>query len=188
MIRVRHVVQGLCVLLSTTLAGAAEIRTFRCDREAERYHVVSETFIDAPVDAVFAVLIDYDHYDRISSVFQESRYLERNPDGSGVVYTKARGCVAFFCTTVERVERLEVVPGAEIVATVIPEQSDARYSRAQWRLEPDGQGTLLHYELEMEPDFWIPPLIGPPMVRHALRQGGARAATRIENLARLGSG
>jgi hypothetical protein len=188
MSRVRHAVPGVCILLTTTLAGAAEIRTFRCDREAARYHVVSDTFIDAPVDAVFGVLIDYEHYDRISSVFKESRYLERNPDGSGVVYTKARGCIAFFCTTVERVERLEVVPGVEIVATVIPEQSNARYSRAQWRLEPEGQGTLLHYDLEMEPDFWIPPVIGPPVVRHALKQGGARAAERIEDLARASGG
>ena len=187
MSRVRYAVLTLGLLLSTTLASAAEIRRFQCDREARRYHVVSETYIAAPVSAVYDVLVDYDHFDRISSVFQETRYLERNADGSGVVYTKARGCIAFFCTTVERVERLEVVPDVEIVATVIPERSDARYSRAQWRLEPDGEGTLLHYELEMEPDFWIPPLIGPPMVRHALRQGGARAATRVEKLARLGA-
>ena len=36
----------------------------------------------------------------------------------------------------------------------------------------------------MEPDFWMPPLIGPPLVKRALRQGGARAAARVENLAR----
>jgi len=176
------------VVLALTLwiaaAFGAEVRSFEMDRKAQRYHIVSETFIDAPVAAVYSVLIDYDHYDRISSVFEESRYLERNPDGSGLVYTKAHGCVAFFCTTVERVEKLEVVPDSEIVATVIPERSDTRYSRAQWRLQAEGGGTLLRYELEMEPDFWVPPLIGPPIVKRALRQGGERAAARIERLAR----
>src|SRR5262249_22146318 len=116
---------------------AAEVRSFEMDSKAKRYHIVSETYIDAPVNAVYDVLVDYDHYDRISNVFQESRYLERNPDGSGLVYTKAHGCIAFFCTTVERVERLEVVPDAEITATVIPERSDAHYSRAQWRLQAE---------------------------------------------------
>jgi hypothetical protein len=31
-------------------------------------------------------------------------------------------------------------------------------------------------------------VIGPPIVRHALKQGGARAATRVESLARLAGG
>jgi Polyketide cyclase / dehydrase and lipid transport len=165
-------------------AAAAEIRSFTLDREAQRYHVVSEAFIDAPLDAVYGVLVDYDHYDRISSIFKETRYLERHPDGSGVVYTKARGCIAFFCQTVERVEQLDVVPDTEITATVIPERSDTRYSRAHWQLEPQGEGTLLHYELVMEPDFWVPPLIGPLLVKHALKAGGERAAARVEKLAR----
>ena len=168
----------------TAVTMAAEVRSFQMDRSAQRYRIVSETYIDAPVDAVYAVLVDFDHYDRISSVFQESHYLERNPDGSGVVYTKAHGCIAFFCTTVERVERLEVVLDTEIVTTVIPERSNARYARAQWRLSPEAGGTLLHYELEMEPDFWVPPLIGPPLVKRALWQGGERAAVRVEYLAR----
>jgi uncharacterized protein YndB with AHSA1/START domain len=175
---------ALAFALWTATTIAADVRRFEMDTKEKRYYIVSETHIDAPVAAVYDVLIDYDHYDRISNVFQESRYLERNPDGSGVVYTKAHGCVAFFCTTVERVERLEVVPDTEIVATVIPERSNAHYSRAQWRLEPEAGGTLVHYELEMEPDFWVPPLIGPPLVKRALRQGGERAAARVETLAR----
>jgi hypothetical protein len=170
--------------LAPPCAAAAEVRSFAMEHAEKRYHVVSETYIDAPVSAVFDVLVDYEHYDRISSIFEESRYLERNPDGSGVVYTRARGCVAFFCTTIERVERLDVVADAEIVATVIPERSDARYSRARWRFEPQDGGTLLRYELEMEPDFWVPPLIGPLLMKRALRQGGARAAERVERLAR----
>ena len=183
----RALIVALCLGLWATAPAAAEIRSFSMERHSERYHVVSETFIDAPVGAVYAVLVDYDNYHRISSIFEESRYLERNADGSGVVYTKAHGCIVFFCTTVERVEKLEVVPDAEIVATVIPERSNARYARTRWRLEPLDGGTLLRYELEMEPDFWVPPVIGPPLVKRALKQGGARAATRVENLARQAS-
>lgn len=178
---------GLTCLAGLPAAGAAELRAFDMQRRDARYHIVSDTYIDAPPRAVYDVLLDYGHYDRISSVFKESRYLQRNPDGSGLVYTKARGCIAFFCQTVERVEELQVVPGAEIVATVIPARSDTRYSRARWRFEPEGSGTRLLYELEMEPDFWVPPLIGPPLVRRALKQGGGRAADRVETLARAAS-
>lgn len=175
---------AVAAALMPSQGSAAEVRSFAMEHEDRRYHVVSETFIDAPVSAVFDVLSDYERYDRISSIFQESRYLERNPDGSGIVYTRARGCIAFFCTTIERVERLELVADAEIIATVIPEQSDTRYSRARWRFEERDGGTLLRYELEMEPDFWVPPLIGPMLIKRALRQGGERAAERVERLAR----
>jgi hypothetical protein len=182
--RVRALIVALCFGVWATAPAAAEVRSFTLERQSQRYHVVSETFIDAPVEAVYDVLVDYDHYDRVSSIFEESRYLERNPDGSGVVYTKAHGCIVFFCTTVERVERLDVVPDAEIVATVIPERSNARYAKTHWRLVAENGGTLLRYELEMEPDFWVPPLIGPALIKRALKQGGARAAVRVENLAR----
>jgi hypothetical protein len=36
----------------------------------------------------------------------------------------------------------------------------------------------------MEPDFFIPPLIGPWYLKRTLSQGGVRAVTRIERLAR----
>ena len=40
------------------------------------------------------------------------------------------------------------------------------------------------YKLEMEPDFRIPPLIGPWYLKRMLSQGGVRAVMRIERLAR----
>ena len=82
----------LALTLWTATTIAAEVRSFEMDTKAKRYYIVSETFIDAPVAAVYGVLVDYDHYDRISSVFEDSHYIERNPDGSGIVYTKAHGC------------------------------------------------------------------------------------------------
>jgi hypothetical protein len=39
------------------------------------------------------------------------------------------------------------------------------------------------YTLEMVPDFWVPPLIGPPMLERSLKRGGGDAIDRIERLA-----
>jgi hypothetical protein len=49
---------------------------------------------------------------------------------------------------------------------------------------PEGEGTLMIYEFEMVPDFWVPPVIGPFYIMRALRSGGERAIDRIEALAR----
>jgi hypothetical protein len=40
------------------------------------------------------------------------------------------------------------------------------------------------YRLEMEPDFFVPPLIGPWYLQRTLSRGGVRAVMRIERLAR----
>jgi hypothetical protein len=51
-------------------------------------------------------------------------------------------------------------------------------------LEPDGDGTKMTYKVELEPDFFVPPVIGPWYLKRTLSQGGLRAVTRIERLAR----
>ena len=52
-------------------------------------------------------------------------------------------------------------------------------------LEDDGAGgTNMIYKLEMEPDFRIPPIIGPWALKRQLSTGGVRAVMRIERLAR----
>ncbi len=40
------------------------------------------------------------------------------------------------------------------------------------------------YRLTMEPDFWVPPLIGPWVLKQRLMRGGTGAVNRIERLAR----
>ena len=163
--------------------AAADLLFVDVEKSAGRYTITSEVWFDAnPVD-VFSVLIDYDHYDRISSVFKESRYVERNKDGSGIVYTLVEGCFLVVCRTIERTESLEIVRHSKITATVDPDASDLRFSRAIWELQPHESGTHLRYRVEMEPDFWIPPVIGPAMLRWSLRRGGKNAVLRIENLA-----
>ena len=174
----------LCLLSwfasSTT---AAELRALDVDRKKGRILVASETYLDAPPDAVFAILADYDGFQRISKVFTETRYLKRDEIGNGVVYSRAEGCVLFFCTKIERVEKLSLVPGREIIAVAIPEQSDVEFSVARWVFEPEGNGTRLVYGLEFKPSFWVPPLLGPMIIRSKLRSRGIDAANRVEELA-----
>jgi hypothetical protein len=39
------------------------------------------------------------------------------------------------------------------------------------------------YDFEMEPAFWVPPVIGPYFIQRTLRRGAHRAVDRIEALA-----
>jgi hypothetical protein len=181
----------LAALLLTMSAAAAaassptEIRTLDLHKEEDLYIVRAETYIDAPLQGVYEVLVDYEGFHRISSFIDETRFIDRvDDDGEGIVYTRLKGCLLAFCKTIERIERLEVVPGQRITATVIEDQSDVNYARAVWEVFPEGDGTLLTYDLEVDLGFWIPPVLGPAVIRGLLKSRGLRAALRVEALAK----
>lgn len=169
-------------LAAAAPAWAARLRTLDVERTSGRYHLAADVYMDAPAEAIFAVLVDYEDFSRISSVYKESGYLAPAPDGTPIVYTRVEGCLVI-CRSMRRVERLETKKPGFIRTTALPEQSDFVHSQSQWLLEPEGNGTRVTYTLEMEPDFWVPPVVGPWLLKRTLLKGGARAVDRIERLA-----
>ena len=133
---------------------------------------------------MFDVLTDYERFGRISSTYTDYGFMEPEADGTPIIYTTMEGCVLFFCVTMRRVERMEVDAPSSIRTDALPEQSDFKLSVSEWTLEPEAGGTNMIYRLTMEPDFWIPPLIGPWVLKQRLERGGTSAVNRIERLAR----
>lgn len=173
-------------LSSVSSALSAELLNLDVALKDKRYHMRAETHLDALPAALYDVLIDYDegHFGRISEIYKESDYLAPDTDGTPLVYTRVEGCLLFYCRSMRRVERLEVVKPRFIQTTTLPERSDFRYSVSQWILEPEGEGTRITYRLDMEPDFWLPPFVGPWYLKRTLKKGGVEVLERIEQLAR----
>ena len=173
----------ICAALGT---GAAELRSLDVTRNGGRYELVAETRFNARAEDSFAVLLDYEDggFGRISSVYKASDYLEPAPDGTPIVYTRMEGCVLGFCKTLERVERLETDAPHYIRTIALPEKSDFEFSESVWELKPVEGGTEVKYRLVIDPDFWVPPVIGPLVLKHQLKSGGERAIHRIQRLAR----
>ena len=175
----------LCLLaLLLPFARGAEIMDIKVDRDGRRYTLVSTMHFDAMPDQVFSVLIDYDELAGVSTTIKESRYLESDGDSRTLVYTRIGVCAFFFCTTVEKIEYLEFTRPVYIRTTAIPERSDVRYSRSEWQIPADDRGgTQVIFRLEFEPDFWIPPIFGPMVIKRILIADGASAVDLIEALA-----
>jgi hypothetical protein len=183
-------VLALAGLLYVCSAQPATIRRLKITVEDGRYHLVADTYLAAPRAAIYEVLLDYDDdaYGRISQVYKESGYLAPDKDGTPLVYTRVEGCLLFFCRSMRRVERLETVEPSFIRTTTVPERSDFKYSVSRWRLEPEGRGTKVVYELDMEPNFWLPPFVGPAFLKRLLMHGGIGAVEHIEALAQHSGG
>jgi hypothetical protein len=183
---------GLFLTLTGLVWGGAalgaSIRGLEIVKEGERYELVADTYLEAPADGIFAVLTDYDSFYRISSIYKESGFLAPGPDGTTRVFTVMEGCLLFFCKSMRRVERLEAEPHRYIRTTALPEESDFAFSRSDWILEPEKNGTKVTFLWTMEPAFWVPPVIGPWLLKRNLLQGGTRAVNRIERMARERTG
>jgi Polyketide cyclase / dehydrase and lipid transport len=170
----------------TQWSAAATLGGVEVTREGERYHLVAQAHMDATAATVYAVLVDYDddHFGQISDIHKESDYLGADGDGTPLVYTRVEGCLLFYCRSMRRVERLESVEPSFIRTTALPDRSDFKYARSEWALTEDGSATSITYQLTIEPDFWLPPFVGPWFLQRTLSRGGVNAIERIEELAK----
>ena len=182
----RYAAIALGALAASALAAAATIDQINVERKRGRYLLEAEAQLAASPESIYAVLTDFDdnRYSRIFRGYKESRYLEPDADGTPLVYTRMEGCALWHCMTLERTERLETNSPYWIKSTTLPEGSNFKYSTSEWMLERDGENTRMIYKLEMEPDFFVPPVVGPWYLKRTLSQGGLRAVVRIERLAR----
>lgn len=173
----------IIAFFGTSYSAAAEIETIEVVKRSGYYTLVSTSKLKAPVNRVYDVLVDYENIPRISSAFREGRYIEQDDNGNGIVYSLMRGCVAFFCHTLERTELLTVKPNVHIVAEAIPEKSDVKYAHSEWHLRELDRGTLIDFRLTFKPKFWVPPLLGTWAIKRSLKRDGEEAIQRIEKIA-----
>jgi len=174
---VRRVVVPLLVgACCACTAGAANLRNIEVSKESGRYHLVADTHLAAPPEAIRQVLLDFDEdrYHRISEIYKESGYLPPDSDGTPIVYTRVEGCLLFFCRSLRRVERLEVATPNLIRTAALPDRSDFKYAVSEWHLDPEGDGTRLTYWMDLEPSFWLPPFVGPWFLKRTLLHGAPR--------------
>ena len=181
-----HAAAAVGALGAGALAAAATMDGLDVTKQHGRYSLEANARLDATPESIYAVLTDYDDnaYSRISRAYKESRYLDPADDGTPIVYTRMEGCMLWHCMTLERTERLETEAPRWIKSTALPDASNFKHATSEWMLEPDGDGTMMTYKVELEPDFFVPPVIGPWYLKRTLSRGGLRAVTRIERLAR----
>ncbi len=174
----------LLLAVSALTAGAAEMRSVEVEKIDGRYVMRSEVHFAASVEAVYSVFANYDLSTQFSGAIVEARNIDAEEGGLPGFYVRNRGCVLFFCTSFERYGYVEREPYKIIRASVDPARSDFHLSNESWQFESEGQGTVVTYDLEFEPKFWVPPVIGPYVIKRKLRDDGGEAVKRIESIAR----
>lgn len=171
------------VLLISTGAQAAELRSVVVDRKDGVFSLVSEVWFDADTESLYEVFLNYDLAHQFSSFVVESRNLELDEQSRRQFFIRNEGCVWFVCRSFERIGHVEHVPYEYIRSTADPELSDFHSSFESWEFTPDGEGTFVIYKFQFKPKFWLPPLIGPYVLQRKLESESGRALNRIEAIA-----
>ena len=172
------------LLLAGGSASAAELYSIDVRHDEGEYFLVSVVWFDAGLEETFEVFSTWDHSEQFSSAIVEARDLPPDELGRPGFYSRAEGCILFFCKTLVRQGHVELVENRVLHARVDPEHSDFEFSNETWTFREEDGGTRVRYELHMDPKFWVPPAIGPYLIKRKLKRASGAALDRIELMAR----
>jgi hypothetical protein len=176
---------ALTLLLAAlpALTGAADFLRTEVTHEDSIYRVDFEVRLAAPAPAIHRLLTDYDRLDRLSPRVAESRRLPARAGGPERLRLVVEVCVWVFCRRLQRVMDIEPRPEGDILSLAEPKEGDFAHVREQWRIYPEAARTRLRYEAEYTPAFFVPPLLGPWLIRHKLHDELVVVVERLEALA-----
>ncbi len=172
----------LCV---KNTAFAVDLDEIVVSEKAGVYYIKISGNIAAKEEYVRQVLTDYIHVYRLSDSIIESKVLESSSDEKVRIQSLVLCCTTVFCREVMRVDEISVLKSGDLQAVIMPEQSDFRSGTATWKTVPMGHGMRLTYSANIEPDFFIPPVLGTQMVINDMRNEFKTMFCRIELIASI---
>ena len=162
---------------------AAELEHLQVTHIGKRYQVVMHASMDTQAEKAYAVFTDFASLPLINSAIIKAQPIDGARAPGQRLHTQVQVCVMGFCRVFDQVQDMHTTPPEHLRADVIPELSNLRYGQASWRIWNDGGRAKLIFEAVVEPDFWIPPLIGPWLIERKLASEAVDTANGIERMA-----
>lgn len=179
----RNEVLGLSVLVGALALGSrsAVAETpivIEAHRDGGTLRMQATVSIDATPEAVWDVLTDYEGQLRFVPGLAESRVISRNASGS-VVVQKGWVEVLFIRFHFEVEYATRELPPRLLTSRVT--RGSVKRMISEYRLLPDSSGTRLDYAGEVEPEGWLPLVIGPLVIR---REAEAQISAMVQEVKR----
>ncbi len=171
----------LAYLLTGNSVFAWELRRLDVVREEHRFEIEASVHIQAPANLVFAALTDFEQLDQLLPDVKESRRLPGSDELQ--VYTRRKSCFLLICLGSEAVEVVTYPGPGVIVSTIDPQRSDFRSGISRWHVVTTEDGTRMDYMAVMEPDFWIPRIVGASAVKRSVKKQLKAIAKDLEKRA-----
>ena len=171
---------ALCLSLWSAVSPAADLSDdapqVSVRRDGDLLIVDARMTVAALPEAVWSVLTDFDHMTGFISNLDASRVVAE--DGQTLrVEQKGTSRHGPFSIHFASVKRYVLTPYTRITSSLI--SGTFKKFEGQMDLLPRETGTELQYHGESIPEMWLPPLIGPALVRSEIREQFGELRTEI---------
>lgn len=179
---------ALWLLAQAPSVFAADILNSEVQYRDGVYRVRFAVRVHARADVVRALMTDYARLSRLSNVVTGAEIVQRFTDGRQRLRLNLRACVWIFCKELRKLQDIATRANGDIVTVAIPAESDFSHAVERWRIVADANDTRaartrIEYESELTPSFFVPPFIGPALIKRALRRELTRSIETLERLA-----
>ncbi len=175
----------VCTLFFLAYAAHAETDLVTVDVSREDgniYHFSMQFVANAPAHRVFAIITNYNQLTELNLLIKSSRLLPSISPTMDRVELITQGCMLFFCKEIRRVEDVSIDEDLNITTVVVPSLSDFKSGETSWTFTSDGHKTIVNYVAAMQPDFWLPPFVGPYALKKQIRSQLQYTANKINFL------
>lgn len=137
--------------------AAATIEQVAYAHPGEHYTVTLRIQLEVPAKKAFAVMTDFESMPELNPEIVTAEILP-----NGRLRTVIDTCFAIFCQKVEQVQTVTVSQEELRVSMhILPKESDLEFGRISWHFMPmPGKHSRIIFHAEVEPGFWVPPLVG----------------------------
>ncbi len=144
---------------------------------AGSYGMDLRLFLPAPRARVWRVLTDFTDIKRLNPAVKQAKVMRR--DGQTLLQMHIKSCVLFICFPVTQTERMTLRGHRVIRGVIVPQLSSFRAGGSSWHLRTVTGGTEAHFRAALTPSFYIPPFLGPWMIRRKLRHEMRETAAHL---------
>jgi hypothetical protein len=163
--------KAAAILIALSLASVSAAPTGEIEVSATRNgdEMTLTAKMIAPVNqrVAWEVLTDFNRMAEWVPNLQESRIVSGPDERPMRLAQKGEKRVGPFTFPFESVREVELAPTQTIKAKGL--SGNMRKLESLTRLSSEGDGTRLEYELLFIPNYWVPPLIGPALIRRESR-------------------
>ena len=177
----------LYLVCFSALSSAGEIKYAKAEHEGNEYRLNLTMEVDAGQEDLVALLTDHENFHQLSAVMIESGLVPDAPEDTTRRRLVVKTCIVFFCFRVIMVEDVEQFPEGRLVAVIVPEGSDFKSGTAEWHVKPLGPArSEIVYSFDLQPDFWVPPAIGPFILKRKMIKEAQTSILNMERLVEVG--
>lgn len=170
-----------CLFGQPALAG--QIEQVQVERESNQYRLSISSQLAMPLAELQQLLTNYELVAQANPAIKSLEVESQTLDGITRIKATLRVCIWFYCRSLQQTQNMQLVKPGHLVADLIPAESDFRYGRADWLMSDHATGSHLTFSAALTPDFWVPPLIGPYVIKKKMREEAIETVLGLERLA-----